>query len=87
MKKDDIQDKKQVPENDLITPEPAENILPELQGDNQEQDIDDLVHNTVIEVIPEDEEIDADDAVHRPTADSSNEPDTEKDPDDLVHGN
>lgn len=80
-------DKKPIPGNDLSTPLHDEQLPPEASEENKEQDIDDLVHNTVSEHTSEEEEFDEDDAVHDIARHPSGTDDSEKDPDDLVHGN
>lgn len=80
-------DKKPIPGNDLTGQVHDEHFLPEKTEENKEQDLDDLVHNNIIEEIPEDEEFDADEAIHHLATHPSVDNDSEKDPDDLVHGN
>lgn len=53
----------------------------------KEQDMDELSHSNLAETPNVNEEIDADDIVHKTHPDTPPAPDTEKDPDDLVHGN
>lgn len=81
------EDKKPLPGNDHAEPAPGENIIPQNPQENEEQDLDDLIHNSLRDEIPPNEEIDPDDAVHNSSNKASLPPDTEKDPDDLVHGN
>lgn len=83
----DTPDKKPIPGNDLSDHPGEEGAFPEKTEENNETDLDDLIHSKVETTIPEDEEFDADDAVHHFPSHTSQDDDSEKDPDDLVHGN
>ena len=83
----DSPDKKPIPGNDLTGHVQDEHLIPEKPGESKEQDLDDLVHNNIKEEIPGDEEFDADDVVHHIASHPTIDENSEKDPDDLVHGN
>ncbi len=83
---DNIPDKKPLREDEFI-PQAGDGALQEIPGEDEEHDLDDLVHTGSPSKPVAGEEIDADDAVHNASRDSSKDHDDERDPDDLVHGN
>ena len=85
----EMHDKKPLTGSDHTDSAQNENIMPQPSNEMEEQDLDDLTHNSLKEEIPEGEEIDPDDVIHNATlATNPNlQSGTEGDPDDLVHGN
>ena len=81
------QDKKPLPGNDLTEFEPDQNTTPDMPAEEEEQDLDDLVHTTLPEEINAEDEADVDDLVHKLPDNPDSSSETEKDPDDMVHGN
>jgi len=82
----DQKDKDRQPDNESV-PTPDENLVSVEADKLGERDPDELVHLTHVEEIPTNEEIDADDVVHKTIPVPEPLENTEKDPDDIVHGN
>ena len=78
-------DKRNISADEL--PNLEENAAPVKADPTKEQDMDELSHKSLDEMPNPIEEIDGDDIVHKIQPDTPPMPDTEKDPDDLVHGN
>lgn len=75
--------------NSLPTEPPFadENGVPVKADPMKEQDMDELSHASLPEMPDPIEEVDADDVVHKIKPETPPAMDSEKDPDDLVHGN
>jgi len=76
----------QLDENIIPAPENEGLEDQDTEATDNEQDMDDIVHNVTQTMPKEDEEIDADETVHKMSSPLDTSDDSEKDPDDMVHG-
>lgn len=80
-------DKNEIKKTDAPDLPENESVMPENNVVNEEEDLDELVHNTKPNSVSTDEETDLDDAVHKITPVMKAPENEERDGDDLVHGN
>ncbi len=80
-------DKNEIKKTDAPDLPENESVMPENNVVNEEEDLDELVHNTKPNSVSTDEETDLDDAVHKITPVMNAPENEERDGDDLVHGN